>query len=112
MDIFFQDARKGVLFSDFPPVLQLQLKRFEYDFTRDVMVKVGLSVIIVPVCYFRVFGSPIVCYSFKVNIVILQTLSYMSHIIFLIFVHFGSEGNLDCYDYDNCLAVQFAMDSV
>lgn len=36
-----QDARKGVLFDEFPPVLQLQLKRFEYDFQRDVMVKVG-----------------------------------------------------------------------
>ena len=35
-----QDARKGVLFIDFPPVLQLQLKRFEYDFVRDTMVKV------------------------------------------------------------------------
>ena len=35
-----QDARKGVLFDDFPPVLQLQLKRFEYDFQRDMMVKV------------------------------------------------------------------------
>jgi hypothetical protein len=35
-----QDARKGVLFMDFPPVLQLQLKRFEYDFMRDTMVKV------------------------------------------------------------------------
>lgn len=35
-----QDARKGVLFDDFPPVLQLQLKRFEYDFQRDTMVKV------------------------------------------------------------------------
>lgn len=35
-----QDARKGVLFDSFPPVLQLQLKRFEYDFQRDVMVKV------------------------------------------------------------------------
>lgn len=37
----FQDARKGVLFIDFPPVLQLQLKRFEYDFVRDTMVKVS-----------------------------------------------------------------------
>jgi ubiquitin carboxyl-terminal hydrolase 7 len=37
---FFQDAKKGMLFTDFPPVLQLQLKRFEYDFTRDTMVKV------------------------------------------------------------------------
>lgn len=36
----FQDARKGVLFLDFPPVLQLQLKRFEYDYMRDTMVKV------------------------------------------------------------------------
>lgn len=29
-----------MLFIDFPPVLQLQLKRFEYDFMRDTMVKV------------------------------------------------------------------------
>ncbi|XP_059628518.1 ubiquitin C-terminal hydrolase 12-like isoform X2 [Cornus florida] len=36
-----QDARKGVLFIDFPPVLQLQLKRFEYDFMRDAMVKIN-----------------------------------------------------------------------
>ncbi|KAK9156956.1 hypothetical protein Scep_003530 [Stephania cephalantha] len=36
-----QDARKGVLFIDFPPVLQLQLKRFEYDFMRDSMVKIN-----------------------------------------------------------------------
>eukprot|EP00252_Welwitschia_mirabilis_P016659 TRINITY_DN3688_c0_g1_i1.p1 TRINITY_DN3688_c0_g1~~TRINITY_DN3688_c0_g1_i1.p1 ORF type:complete len:1121 (+),score=247.00 TRINITY_DN3688_c0_g1_i1:261-3623(+) len=36
-----QDARKGVLFLDFPPVLQLQLKRFEYDFMRDTMVKIN-----------------------------------------------------------------------
>jgi hypothetical protein len=35
-----QDARKGVLFDGLPPVLQLQLKRFEYDFQRDTMVKV------------------------------------------------------------------------
>ncbi|KAL8474682.1 hypothetical protein ACS0TY_031211 [Phlomoides rotata] len=38
-----QDARKGVLFIDFPPVLQLQLKRFEYDFVRDTMVKVTVQ---------------------------------------------------------------------
>jgi hypothetical protein len=37
-----QDARKGVLFDQLPPVLQLQLKRFEYDFVRDTMVKVRL----------------------------------------------------------------------
>ncbi|KAL8152397.1 hypothetical protein V2J09_010157 [Rumex salicifolius] len=36
-----QDARKGVLFLDFPPVLQLQLKRFEYDFMRDTMIKIN-----------------------------------------------------------------------
>ncbi|CAN6439958.1 unnamed protein product [Victoria cruziana] len=36
-----QDAKKGVLFINFPPVLQLQLKRFEYDFMRDTMVKIN-----------------------------------------------------------------------
>ena len=36
-----QDARKGILFKSFPPVLQLQLKRFEYDFMRDMMVKIN-----------------------------------------------------------------------
>ncbi|XP_009379676.1 ubiquitin C-terminal hydrolase 12-like isoform X1 [Pyrus x bretschneideri] len=36
-----QDAKKGVLFIDFPPVLQLQLKRFEYDFMWDTMVKIN-----------------------------------------------------------------------
>ncbi|KAL3828639.1 hypothetical protein ACJIZ3_017441 [Penstemon smallii] len=36
-----QDAKKGVLFTDFPPVLQLHLKRFEYDFVRDIMVKIN-----------------------------------------------------------------------
>ncbi|KVI05076.1 hypothetical protein Ccrd_016566 [Cynara cardunculus var. scolymus] len=36
-----KDAKKGVLFIDFPPVLQLQLKRFEYDFMRDTMVKIN-----------------------------------------------------------------------
>jgi ubiquitin carboxyl-terminal hydrolase 7 len=36
-----QDARKGILFEGFPPVLQLQLKRFEYDFMKDMMVKVN-----------------------------------------------------------------------
>lgn len=36
----FQDANKGVIFESFPPVLHLQLKRFEYDFMRDTMVKV------------------------------------------------------------------------
>ncbi|KAL0926393.1 hypothetical protein M5K25_002618 [Dendrobium thyrsiflorum] len=36
-----QDAKKGALFVDFPPVLQLQLKRFEYDYMRDTMVKIN-----------------------------------------------------------------------
>ncbi|ORX87688.1 cysteine proteinase [Anaeromyces robustus] len=34
-----QDAQKGVIFQSFPPVLQLHLKRFEYDFEHDAMVK-------------------------------------------------------------------------
>ena len=38
-----QDANKGVIFENFPPVLHLQLKRFEYDFMRDTMVKVSLD---------------------------------------------------------------------
>ena len=33
-----QDAKKGILFESFPPVLHLQLKRFEYDIQRDAMV--------------------------------------------------------------------------
>ncbi|KAI3652031.1 hypothetical protein MP228_003334 [Amoeboaphelidium protococcarum] len=36
-----QDARKGVIFLKFPPVLHLQLKRFEYDFMKDAMVKIN-----------------------------------------------------------------------
>ena len=36
-----QDAKKGVTFMSFPPVLHLQLKRFEYDFQRDIMVKIN-----------------------------------------------------------------------
>lgn len=36
-----QDARKGVIFESFPPVLHLQLKRFEYDVNRDAMMKVN-----------------------------------------------------------------------
>lgn len=35
-----QDARKGVRFKSFPPVLFLQLKRFEYDYDRQSTVKV------------------------------------------------------------------------
>ncbi|KAI8073083.1 hypothetical protein BC940DRAFT_290503 [Gongronella butleri] len=36
-----QDAKKGVIFEKFPPVLHLQLKRFEYDMMRDTMVKIN-----------------------------------------------------------------------
>jgi ubiquitin carboxyl-terminal hydrolase 7 len=36
-----QDAKKGIIFQSFPPVLHLQLKRFEYDIQRDAMVKVS-----------------------------------------------------------------------
>eukprot|EP00899_Mesostigma_viride_P016141 jgi/Mesvir1/24528/Mv21868-RA.1 len=36
-----QVAMKGALFKDLPPVLQLQLKRFEYDAQQDVMVKIN-----------------------------------------------------------------------
>ncbi|KAI9251972.1 hypothetical protein BY458DRAFT_523498 [Sporodiniella umbellata] len=36
-----QDARKGVIFESLPPVLHLQLKRFEYDTLRDTMSKVN-----------------------------------------------------------------------
>lgn len=36
-----QDAKKGVIFQSFPPVLHLQLKRFEYDIQRDAMVKIN-----------------------------------------------------------------------
>lgn len=38
-----QDAKKGIIFQSFPPVLHLQLKRFEYDIQRDAMVKVRKS---------------------------------------------------------------------
>ncbi|KAH0446021.1 hypothetical protein IEQ34_025144 [Dendrobium chrysotoxum] len=36
-----QDAKKGVIFERFPPVLHLQLKRFEYDIEKDSMVKIN-----------------------------------------------------------------------
>ena len=35
-----QDAKKGIMFESFPPVLHLQLKRFEYDTQRDAMVEI------------------------------------------------------------------------
>ncbi|KAL9646087.1 hypothetical protein ABK040_007965 [Willaertia magna] len=36
-----QDAKKGTIFLKFPPVLMLHLKRFEYDFVRDLMYKIN-----------------------------------------------------------------------
>lgn len=36
-----QVAKKGIIFDSFPPVLHLQLKRFEYDMMRDVNVKIN-----------------------------------------------------------------------
>ncbi|KAK2853253.1 hypothetical protein FQN49_005259 [Arthroderma sp. PD_2] len=36
-----QDARKGVIFESFPPVLHLHLQRYEYDFNRDAMMKIN-----------------------------------------------------------------------
>ncbi|KIK98862.1 hypothetical protein PAXRUDRAFT_823415 [Paxillus rubicundulus Ve08.2h10] len=36
-----QDAKKGFVFESFPPVLHLQLKRFEYDIQRDAMIKIN-----------------------------------------------------------------------
>lgn len=36
-----QEAKIGVIFQKFPPVLHLQLKRFEYDMIRDMVVKVN-----------------------------------------------------------------------
>jgi ubiquitin carboxyl-terminal hydrolase 7 len=41
-----QDAKKGIIFQSFPPVLHLQLKRFEYDVQRDAMVKVSSTFIV------------------------------------------------------------------
>jgi len=36
-----QDAKKGIIFESFPPVLHLQLQRFEYDIQQDAMVKIN-----------------------------------------------------------------------
>jgi ubiquitin carboxyl-terminal hydrolase 7 len=36
-----QDACKGLKFEALPPVLQLHLRRFDYDYQRDTMLKVG-----------------------------------------------------------------------
>lgn len=37
----YQDAKKGVIFESFPPILHLQLKRFEYDFMIDDLQKIN-----------------------------------------------------------------------
>lgn len=39
-----QDAKKGVIFTRFPPVLHIQLRRFEYDIEKDALVKVRFSI--------------------------------------------------------------------
>jgi ubiquitin carboxyl-terminal hydrolase 7 len=36
-----QDAKKGVAFKSLPPVLELHLRLFEYDFTTDAMAKIN-----------------------------------------------------------------------
>ena len=36
-----QDAKKGVIFESFPDVLNLQLKRFQYDVEHDAMMKIN-----------------------------------------------------------------------
>lgn len=40
-DFGLQDAEKGVIFEYLPPVLHLQLKRFEYDFNYDQLIKIN-----------------------------------------------------------------------
>lgn len=57
----YQDAKKGVLFIDFPPVLQLQLKRFEYDFMRDTMVKVSTSFFFLSLLYDLISSITVCC---------------------------------------------------
>lgn len=37
----YTDAKKGTVFEKFPPVLELHLKRFDYDFLRDINVKIN-----------------------------------------------------------------------
>lgn len=40
-NVICQDAKKGIIFQSFPPVLHLQLKRFQYDWERDENYKVN-----------------------------------------------------------------------
>ena len=39
-----QDAEKGVLFKTFPPVIHMQLLRFQYDPLNDANVKINVSI--------------------------------------------------------------------
>lgn len=48
-----QDAKKGVIFEAFPPVLQIQRKRFDYDMNKNAMVKVSQD-LCAWVCAFRI----------------------------------------------------------
>ena len=41
-----QDARKGLIFQSLPPVLHLQLKRYEYDVQRGAMAKVRIACVL------------------------------------------------------------------
>ena len=43
-DFGYQKARKGIKFLSLPPVLFIQLKRFEYDYNREIMIKVSFKV--------------------------------------------------------------------
>ena len=40
-DCLLQEAEKGVIFIKFPPVLHLQLMRFQYDPIQDANVKIN-----------------------------------------------------------------------
>lgn len=40
-DFGMQDAEKGIIFKNFPPVLHLQLLRFQYDPATDMFVKIN-----------------------------------------------------------------------
>jgi ubiquitin carboxyl-terminal hydrolase 7 len=44
-DFGLQDAKKGISFVSFPPILHLHLKRFEYDGQRDAIVKVDRQIL-------------------------------------------------------------------
>ena len=80
MPCFVQDAKKGVLFDSFPPVLQLQLKRFEYDFQRDVMVKVRPPFLLTGLQCLSLFYSQTACTSLHWAILyVIPTLHLRAH---------------------------------